>query len=154
MGKSRSIIEEHCRRLLKSGLAASANSRSRGEYATRKQLAAAEVLEAREPRNRDVLYLIAANLRCLSRVPEALQFSQRLEQHHPRFSLMYQERGHCYATLRDLRRAIDALRAGGKHQPRTDNKLDNARAPVPHDRAGRVCGWSGGARGSAQEAPA
>jgi len=72
-------------------------------------LAAAEVLEAREPRNRDVLYLIATNLRCLNRVPEALQVSQRLEQHHPRFSLMYQERGHCYMTLRDLGRAIDAF---------------------------------------------
>jgi tetratricopeptide (TPR) repeat protein len=72
-------------------------------------VAAAEVLEAQEPRNRDVLYLIAANLRCLNRILEALEVSQRLEEHHPRFSLMYQERGHCYATLRDVRRAIDAF---------------------------------------------
>lgn len=72
-------------------------------------LAAAEILEAQEPGNRDVLYLIAANLRCLNRITEALEVSQRLEQHHPRFSLMYQERGHCYTTLRDVRRAIDAF---------------------------------------------
>ncbi len=56
-------------------------------------LAAAEMLEAREPRNRDVLYLIAANLRCLNRVLDALEVSQRLERHHLRFSLMVRMRG-------------------------------------------------------------
>src|SRR5215472_19096559 len=72
-------------------------------------LAAAEVLAAAAPQNRDVLYLIAANQRCLNRIPEALATLQRLEQQHSRFSLLYQERGHCYMSLRDVPRAIDAF---------------------------------------------
>src|ERR1700689_5183509 len=71
-------------------------------------LAAAEVLAAAVPQNRDVLYLIAANQRCLNRIHEALETSRRLEQQHPQFSLLYQERGYCYMTLRDAPRAIDA----------------------------------------------
>ena len=35
-------------------------------------LAAAEALAVLAPENRDVLYLIAANQRCLNRIPEAL----------------------------------------------------------------------------------
>jgi tetratricopeptide (TPR) repeat protein len=73
-------------------------------------LAAAELLAAELPQNRDALYLIAANQRCLNRIPEALATLQSLEQQHPRFSLLYQERGHCYMTLRDAPRAIDAFR--------------------------------------------
>ena len=72
-------------------------------------LAAAEALAASAPDNRDVAYLIAANQRCLNRIPEALSTLQRLEQGHPRFSLLYQERGHCYAALRNVPRAIEAF---------------------------------------------
>jgi predicted Zn-dependent protease len=72
-------------------------------------LAAAEELAAAAPENRDVLYLIAANQRCLNRIHDALATLQRLEQHHPRFSLVYQERGYCCVTLRDAPRAIDAF---------------------------------------------
>lgn len=72
-------------------------------------LAAAEGLAAEAPENRDVLYLIAANQRCLNRIDEALGTLQRLEEHHPRFSLLHQERGHCYTTLRDAPRAIEAF---------------------------------------------
>src|SRR5271154_2028157 len=72
-------------------------------------LAAAKVLEDTVPQSRDVLYLMAANQRCLNRIPEALATLERLEQHHPRFSLLYQERGYCYVTLRDAPRAIDAF---------------------------------------------
>jgi tetratricopeptide (TPR) repeat protein len=75
----------------------------------REALAAAEVLAGAAPQNRDVLYLIAANQRCLNRIPEALATLQRLEQQHSRFSLLYQERGNCYLTLRDVPRAIDAF---------------------------------------------
>src|SRR5271154_5203238 len=83
------------------------NGRQHGEA-----LAAAEVLAAAAPSNRDVLYLIAANQRCLNRIHEALETLQRLEQHHPRFSLLYQERGYCYTTLRDAPRAIEAFVRG------------------------------------------
>lgn len=73
-------------------------------------LAAAEALAALAPQDRDVLYLIAANQRCLDRIHEALATSERLQQAHPRFSLLYQERGFCFVTLRDAPRAIDAFR--------------------------------------------
>ena len=72
-------------------------------------LAAAEWLAAEVPKNRHVLYLIGANLRCLNRIHEALANLQRLERQHPQFSLLYQERGYCYMALRDAPRAIEAL---------------------------------------------
>ena len=72
-------------------------------------LAAAEELAATAPGNRDVLYLIAANQRSLNRVTDALATLQNLEQRHPRFSLLYQERGYCYTTMRDAPRAIEAF---------------------------------------------
>ena len=80
-------------------------------------LAAAEALEVRAPQHRDVLYLIAANQRCLNRIPEALETLRRLEMEHPRFSLLYQERGHCYTSLREVPRAIDAFRQGVSLNP-------------------------------------
>ena len=83
----------------------------------REALAAAEVLVAEVPQNRDILYLIAANQRCLNRIPEALATLQRLEQEHPQFSLLYQERGHCYMTLRDALRAIAAFQRAVKINP-------------------------------------
>ena len=75
----------------------------------REALTAAEVLSAAAPKNRDLLYLIATNQRCLNQIHEALATSERLEQEAPRFSLLYQERGFCYMTLRDAPRAIDAF---------------------------------------------
>src|SRR6266700_2679267 len=75
-------------------------------------LALAEVLANAAPENRDVVYLIAVNQRCLNRIHEALATLQRLAQQHPRFSLLYQERGYCYMTLRDAPRAIDAFLRG------------------------------------------
>ncbi|HTT76814.1 MAG TPA: hypothetical protein VMF50_12650 [Candidatus Binataceae bacterium] len=52
-------------------------------------LDAAEALAAAAPPSRDLLYLIAANQRCLNQIYKALKTLQRLEQQHPRFSLMY-----------------------------------------------------------------
>jgi tetratricopeptide (TPR) repeat protein len=80
-------------------------------------LTAAEALAIASPENRDVLYLIAANQRCLNRILEALATLERLEQKHPRFSLLYQERGHCYTSLRDGPRAIDAFMRGVNLNP-------------------------------------
>jgi tetratricopeptide (TPR) repeat protein len=78
----------------------------------REALTAAETLDAAVPSNRDVLYLIAVNQRCLNLIYEALETLQRLEQRAPRFSLLHQERGYCYTTLRDAPRAIDAFLRG------------------------------------------
>ena len=70
-------------------------------------LRAAAALAVEVPENRDVLYLIAMSQRYLGRIPEALATLERLEHHHPRFSRLYQERGHCHVTLRDAPRAAD-----------------------------------------------
>src|SRR5499426_2707579 len=75
-------------------------------------LVAAEALAVAAPKNRDLLYLVAVNQRCLNRIYEALDTLRRLEQLHPRFSLLYQERGYCYTTLRDAPRAIEAFLRG------------------------------------------
>src|SRR5215831_9602295 len=75
-------------------------------------LAAAESARVSAPKNRDLLYLIAVNQRCLYRISDALETLRRLEQLHPRFSLLYQERGYCYTALRDAPRAIEAFLCG------------------------------------------
>jgi tetratricopeptide (TPR) repeat protein len=75
-------------------------------------LAGIDLLLARHPEDRELLYLAAMNLRYLNRVPDALELLRRLEQHHPRYSRLYQERGHCYVALRDAPRAIEAFRRG------------------------------------------
>src|ERR1700676_4619225 len=72
-------------------------------------LAAAEALLAAAPQNRHALYLIATNQRCLHRIEEALETLRLLQQDHPRFSLLDQERGYCYMSLRDAPRAVDAF---------------------------------------------
>src|SRR6202050_439346 len=75
-------------------------------------LAGIDPLLARHPQARYLLYLAATNLRNLDRVSEALDLLRRLEQHHPRYSRLHQERGHCYVALRDAPRAIEAFRRG------------------------------------------
>ncbi len=86
-----------------------------GRYA--EVLAAAEALATQEPANRDALYLIALSQRFLNRISEALGALERLEQLHPGFSRLYQERGHCYVALRDAPRAIDAFLRGVNINP-------------------------------------
>jgi tetratricopeptide (TPR) repeat protein len=71
--------------------------------------AAAEALTVQVPENRDALYMLAVSLRYLNRIPDALAILERLETHHPAFSRLYQERGHCHVALRDAPRAIDAF---------------------------------------------
>ena len=72
-------------------------------------LQGARALAIRVPENRDVLLIIAASLRLLGRIPEALEALDRLAPQHPRFSLMHQERGLCHVALKDAPRAIEAL---------------------------------------------
>jgi len=80
-------------------------------------LRAAEALAVKVPENRDVLYLIAVSQRFLGKIPEALKALERLEQLHPGFSRLYQERGHCYVALRDAPRAIDSFLRGVNINP-------------------------------------
>ncbi len=71
-------------------------------------LAAAQALLERVPLNRDVLYMVAANQRYLKSAQEALATLDRLEAAHPRYSRLFQERGHCFIALRDPASALDA----------------------------------------------
>jgi tetratricopeptide (TPR) repeat protein len=65
---------------------------------------------ARElPENRDVMHLLARSQRHLGQVDDALQTLLVLEQHHPAFSRLHEERGHCHVVRRDATQAIDAL---------------------------------------------
>ena len=72
-------------------------------------LTVAEEMLISVPRNRDLLHLKASCLRRLGRVADALSVLDCLEELHPRFSHLYQERGRCYVLLRDAPHAIDAF---------------------------------------------
>ncbi len=61
------------------------------------------------PQNRAELYMQAVNLRLINHFDEALGVLERLQQLHPRYSRLYEERGHCYAALSDAPKAIDAF---------------------------------------------
>ncbi len=87
----------------------------RGAYA--EAVAAAAALAVQVPENRDVLYMMAVGQRYLNQIPDALATLDRLEQYHPGFSRLYQERGHCYVALKDAPRAIDAYLKGVNINP-------------------------------------
>ena len=70
---------------------------------------AAQALLAEVPENRDLLYVLAVSQRYLGRVPDALATLARLEQSHPDYPRVFQERGHCYVALRAAPEAIAAF---------------------------------------------
>jgi tetratricopeptide (TPR) repeat protein len=72
-------------------------------------VAAATALYAHVPENRDVLYLLALGQRQLIRTTDALATLEQLERHHPGYSRLYQERGHCYVAMKDAPQAIQAF---------------------------------------------
>ena len=80
-------------------------------------LLATEALLATVPENRDVLYLRAVAQRLSGDVAAALVTLAGLERLHPRFSGLYQERGHCYVALRQAPEAIDAFLRGVNINP-------------------------------------
>jgi predicted Zn-dependent protease len=79
------------------------------QYRYQEALRAADTLRREVPENRDVLYLIAICQRQLGQISEALSTLDQLERLHPRFSRLYQERGHCYVAMRAAPRAIEAF---------------------------------------------
>src|ERR1700733_13412922 len=79
------------------------------QYRFREAFDAADALRPEVPENRDVLYLIAICQRQLGQMPDALSTLEQLEKLHPRFSRLYQERGHCYVAMRAAPRAIEAF---------------------------------------------
>jgi len=80
---------------------------TRGEFAS--ALSAAEAIRSGAPAHRDVLYVTAVCLRYLGKLPDALRALTVLEEHYPRFSRLFQERGHCYVAQRAAQQAIDAF---------------------------------------------
>ncbi|HEY1725075.1 MAG TPA: sulfotransferase [Steroidobacteraceae bacterium] len=72
-------------------------------------LQAADALLQSVPENRDVLYLRAVSQRLLGDIAGALDTLARLERLHPRFSGLYQERGHCHVARKQAPEAIDAF---------------------------------------------
>jgi tetratricopeptide (TPR) repeat protein len=80
-------------------------------------LQASDALLATVPENRDVLLLRTHAQRLLGDIPGALATLAGLEQLHPRFSRLYQERGHCYVVLKQAPEAIDAFLRGVNINP-------------------------------------
>jgi hypothetical protein len=60
----------------------------------------AQELRPEVPENRDVLYMAAVSQRYLNLIPDALATLAELERHHPAYSRLFQERGHCYVAMR------------------------------------------------------
>ena len=67
--------------------------------------------------DRDALLQQAKHLRARNRVPEAFAVLERLQTLHPRFSRLYQERGHCHVVVRDAPAAIEALKEAVRLNP-------------------------------------
>jgi tetratricopeptide (TPR) repeat protein len=72
-------------------------------------LSAAPGVLAGSPANREVLLALAIAQRFLGKFPEALRTLSVLQQHHPRFSRLYEERGRCFVELRRAPEAIQAF---------------------------------------------
>lgn len=72
-------------------------------------LVAGEALLAAVPDQRDVLLYVAIAQRYLGRIPEALRTLATLEQHHLRFSRLYEERGRCFVDMKQAPQAIAAF---------------------------------------------
>ena len=66
-------------------------------------------LLAVSPGERDALLCVAVAQRFLGHLPEALRTLATLEQHHPRFSRLYEERGRCFVELRQAPQALEAF---------------------------------------------
>ena len=90
-------------------------SLGRGRYA--EVLQVAEALLGEHRGHRELLYLIAAAQRMLQRIPEALGTLASLQSFHPRYSRLFQERGHCYVMLRDAPKAIEAFEWAIRYNP-------------------------------------
>jgi tetratricopeptide (TPR) repeat protein len=72
-------------------------------------LAAGQALLDAVPDQRDVLLCVAIAQRYLGRIPDALETLVTLEQYHPRFSRLFEERGRCYIDMRQAPQAIEAF---------------------------------------------
>jgi tetratricopeptide (TPR) repeat protein len=72
-------------------------------------LRALDALTPAEPEEKEALYLRAVAQRMLGQTAAALDTLAKLEQLHPRFSRLFQERGYCYVALKQAPPAIEAF---------------------------------------------
>ena len=72
-------------------------------------LATAQAVLERSPGHREALLCAAIAQRFRGQIPEAFATLATLEQHHPQFSRLYEERGRCFVALRKAQPAIDAF---------------------------------------------
>jgi tetratricopeptide (TPR) repeat protein len=72
-------------------------------------LTGANTILTTAPGQRDALLFTAIAQRFLGQIPEALKTIATLEQFHPRFSRLHEERGRCFVALRQAQPAIDAF---------------------------------------------
>jgi len=72
-------------------------------------LATAQAVLERSPGHREALLCTAIAQRFRGKIPEAFSTLASLEQHHPQFSRLYEERGRCFVALRKAQPAIDAF---------------------------------------------
>jgi len=72
-------------------------------------LAAARAVLAVTPADRDALLFQAIAQRHLGQTLDAQKTLDTLQQHHPRFSRLYEERGRCFVEMRQAPQAIDAF---------------------------------------------
>jgi predicted Zn-dependent protease len=72
-------------------------------------LAAAQALLDDAAEDRDALLYVAIAQRFLGRIPDALRTLETLERHHPRFSRLHEERGHCFVVMKQAPQAIEAF---------------------------------------------
>jgi tetratricopeptide (TPR) repeat protein len=80
-------------------------------------LPALDALESARPGDSEGLYLRAVSQRMLGHTAAALGTLARLEQLHPRFSRLFQERGYCYVALKQAPQAIEAFLRGVNVNP-------------------------------------
>jgi tetratricopeptide (TPR) repeat protein len=69
----------------------------------------AEALLAERPDDRELLYMLAVAQRYLGRIPAALATLVRLEELHPDYPRLHQERGYCHVAQRSAAPAIAAF---------------------------------------------
>jgi tetratricopeptide (TPR) repeat protein len=83
------------------------------DFLDRRQFAdaarAAEALIAECPEERELLYMLAVAQRYLGRIPAALATLVRLEELHPDYPRLHQERGYCHVAQRSAAAAIAAF---------------------------------------------
>ncbi|MGH8289563.1 MAG: tetratricopeptide repeat-containing sulfotransferase family protein [Steroidobacteraceae bacterium] len=79
----------------------------RGQFAEAAR--AAQALLAEHPEDRDLLYMLAVAQRYLRQLPAALAMLERLEELHPDYPRLHQEKGYCHIAQRAAAPAITAF---------------------------------------------